>query len=504
MRRSCHAFAGVKRTSKRAPWANRRQFVTRSSRNARLGRLVASRSTLRTLALLALFAACSFSARGAQANGAFPAVSQLVADPSDPTHLVLRSNFGLLITHDRGAHWDLVCEAGLGYQNVEPGIAVLSDGTTIAALPNGIAHGQTECEFALADGITGYVADVARVPDAKGGAVAVSVDIDAGVSQVWWSADTGQSWTRFGNALDELNATTLDVAGAQGSTVYVSGVTQTGSVSGVLARSSDGGRSWTRFDVPGANKLSAPYIAAIAADDADTVYVRLSGNPGQLLASHDGGAHWADVLDFTGPLDAFALSPDGRFALAGGRTDGVWRASTSDLAFERVSCTKLRCLSWTSAGLFACADEFQAGFLVGQSSDSGVTFEPNLHLSCVRGPLACTGDSAVATACDAGWPAQSEVLGTDDCANATFTPRDACPQGDGSSGGASAIAGSVSALGGGGSATTAQPRASGGCSLAAAATPRGPLLLTLATLLCGMGRRRGGARAAIKAAELEA
>src|SRR5450631_4411894 len=34
----------------------------------------------------------------AHANGAFPAVSQLVADPSDPAHLVLRSNFGLLTT----------------------------------------------------------------------------------------------------------------------------------------------------------------------------------------------------------------------------------------------------------------------------------------------------------------------------------------------------------------------------------------------------------------------
>lgn len=486
-------LAGVKRTSKRAPCANRQQFVTRSSPNARLARLVAFRSTRRTLTILALFTGGLLAARRVEANGAFPAVSQLVGDPSDPTHLVLRSNFGLLITHDRGMNWDSVCEAGLGYQNVEPAIAVLNDGTTIVALPNGIAHGKTECTFALADGISGYVADVARVPDLEGRAVAVSVDIDAGVSQVWWSADAGQSWSTLGNALDELNATTLDVAAAQGSTVYVSGITQAGTVSGVLARSSDGGQSWTRFDVPGANKLSAPYIAGIAADDADTVYVRLSGNPGQLLASHDGGAHWADVLDFTGPLDGFALSPDGRFALAGGRTDGVWRASTSDLVFERVSCTKLRCLSWTNAGLFACADEFQAGFLVGQSSDSGVTFEPNLHLSCVRGPLACASDSSVASACDAGWPALSEVLGTDDCANAVYMPHDACSDGGNSSGEGNAIAGTA-AGGLGGAGAAARPRASGGCSLGGAAASRGQLLLTLATLLVCIGGRRASTR----------
>jgi len=432
--------------------------------------------------------------RRVQANGAFPAVSQLVGDPADPTHLVLRSNFGLLITHDRGAHWDLVCEAGLGYQNIEPAIAVLADGTTIAALPNGIAHGTTECAFDLAAGITSYVADVARVADANGApqGVAVSVDLDAGASQVWRTADAGQSWTHLGNALDGLNATTLDVAGDRGGTLYVSGVSQGETVTGVLARSSDGGQTWSRSDVPGANKLSAPYIAGIAADDPDTVYVRLSGTPGQLLASHDGGAHWAAVLAFMGPLDGFALSPDGRFALASGRADGVWRATTSDLAFERVSCAKLRCLSWTEAGLFACADEFQAGFLVGQSSDSGATFEARLHLSCVRGPLACASNSPVALACDAGWPALSEVLGTD-CASAVYTPSNDCSEGGRSaSGGASA--GTANTIAGAGG-STSQPRAAGGCSLRPPTAARGTPMLALAlALLCGAGRRRRQAK----------
>ncbi|HEY5373320.1 MAG TPA: hypothetical protein VIK01_06515 [Polyangiaceae bacterium] len=51
---------------------------------------------------LALLAA--LLAPAAHANGAFPAVSQLVADPSAPAHLVLRSNFGLLSTRDGGAN----------------------------------------------------------------------------------------------------------------------------------------------------------------------------------------------------------------------------------------------------------------------------------------------------------------------------------------------------------------------------------------------------------------
>lgn len=437
------------------------------------------------LSLVALFP------RGAAANGAFPAVSQLVSDPSDQTHLVLRSNFGLLVTHDHGTSWDWVCEAGLGYQNIEPAIALLGDGSTILALPDGVSHGKTECSFELAGGLSSYVADVARVPSDQRNvaAVAVSVQIDDGVSQVWRSLDAGKSWNPLGIALGDFNATTLDAAADESNTLYVSGVSQSNGVTGVLARSADGGRTWARWSIPGVNKASAPYIAAISASDASTVYVRLSGSPGKLLASRDGGEHWSGVLDFEGPVDGFALSPDGSFALASGRADGVWRARTSDLAFERVSCTKLRCLSWTSSGLFACADEFQAGFLVGQSTDLGQTFEARLNLSCVRGPLACAADSAVAQACDASWPAQSEVLGSD-CENAGFTLRDDCSNTPSANAGAGSANPGANNSRAGATGAGALGRASGGCAMSAPAALRWSSLATLAALLAGTRRRR--------------
>ena len=163
-----------------------------------------------------------------QANGAFPAVSQLVGDPSDPTHLVLRSNFGLLITHDRGDSWDLVCEAGLGYQNVEPAIAAPRP----TARPS--RRSRTASLTAARNAPSVWRSAITQLRRGRGTCAGragrkpspSASSIDAGVSQVWRSLDGGQSWDTWGSALNELNATTLDVAGDAQGTLYVSGVSQ--------------------------------------------------------------------------------------------------------------------------------------------------------------------------------------------------------------------------------------------------------------------------------------
>ena len=49
-------------------------------------------------------------AREARANGRFPAANQLAHSPTDPKLFVLRTTFGILVSHDAGASWDWVCE----------------------------------------------------------------------------------------------------------------------------------------------------------------------------------------------------------------------------------------------------------------------------------------------------------------------------------------------------------------------------------------------------------
>src|SRR5262245_5014330 len=74
---------------------------------------------LRNLRLAELLR-CAFVALGlflapsnARANGRYPLAQQLLVDPSDPGHLLLRSTYGVLTSDDAGSTWSWLCESGI-------------------------------------------------------------------------------------------------------------------------------------------------------------------------------------------------------------------------------------------------------------------------------------------------------------------------------------------------------------------------------------------------------
>lgn len=348
----------------------------------------------------------------ASANGAFPNVSQLVADPDDASHMVLRGTFGLLVTRNGGADWDWLCEAGLGYQDLEPPFTVLAGGTLLLALPTGVVRGDPSgCDFAPAEGIGERVVDVSRVTQRRGGAVALSTGETS--SRVWRSTDGGLSFQPLGAALEGFVATTLDVAPHDPDRLYVSGVDADGRV--LLLRSSNAGESFEAAELPTTDSVRRPYLAAVGPDD-DRVFVRLDGLPGTLLVSRDGGKSFEQVLELRIPIQGFALSPDGNSVLATNSYDGSFRADLETLAFEKVACRGPSCLLWTDHGLFGCGTNLPDGFILGASNDRGTTFERVLDLSCVRGPLACDPDSSAGATCEAAWPMIRTQLGAETCA----------------------------------------------------------------------------------------
>lgn len=442
--------------------------------------------------------------RASFANGVFPNAGQIVVDPNDPAHIVVRTTYGVLTTRAGGEPWDWICESAVGYGNMfHPAVAVTADGTVLAGIPDGlsVAHGDT-CGWTKASGpIDGaYVVDVSTERSDPSRAVAITASAGGG-AKLWESLDDGQSWQQAGVDLPAgFTPLALDAAKSDPDRVYVSGLTGGGGTfKGSLAVSTDRGKSWGLFTVPKSDGERTPYVAGIDPANADRLYLRLDGSPGRLFRFDYATVTWTEVFTGAGFLYGFALSPDGSTLLVGGGSDGVWRAATADLAFAKVSEVPVRCLHWSTSGVYACATEFAAGFTVGKSLDEGASFEPVMHLPCVRGPLECDAGTPVGDACPADWPAVAILIDQATCA----------PGGSGGSGGAGGLGGSGGGAGAGGggvapssgagaspSAGTGggEPAAGGGCALASS---RGPglehALAWLGAAALAVRRLRGGA-----------
>jgi hypothetical protein len=404
------------------------------------------------------------------ANGAFPFVSQLVSNPSHPEQLVLRGNFGLVVSRDRGKNWDWLCEAGMGYQNVEPPIALLDSGAIVLALPTGLARSdETWCEFVTVPNAAGYFVDVSVEHAKPKAAVALSVDVKAVTSQVWESLDDGKTFTPLGPVIPDFLATTLDVA-ADAQVIYVSGTSSDGR--GLLLRSNDHAQSFEPHELPSRLLIStAPYISALDPKSLDTVYVRSDSAPGVLMITRNGGKSFEEMLRLSAPIKAFALSPDGGTVLAATVGNGVYQLDTTMLASEKIACTGVWCFTWTKDGVFACGDIVANGFLVAASADEGRSFQSLVTPTCLRGPLACDATSAIGKECPGAWPSQRSRLGPNACITDVPEPSRDCLASAGSGGMSPGAAGAAEQPGTGGSDDTGGTESASGSNSAGGSKP---------------------------------
>lgn len=381
-------------------------------------------------------------APGALANGRFPAVDQLVAEPKNPDHLVLRTTFGLLVSKDGGGAWDFLCEEALGYKDTDPALAVLEGGRILLGLPDGVSVSDDEgCTFARAGGIDGRVIDVTAALAEPGTAYAAVIDGTA--TRFFESADGGDTFDPVGEAIPDFSATTLDAAPNDADLVYAAGLLGEG---GGFLRSEDRGQSFVAFTVPEATTARRPYIAAIDPTDERTVYVRLEGLPGLLFVTRNGGESFTEILSLDIPVLGFALSADGETIVASNPYDGTYTARRDDYAFERVACDGLMCLLFDRGTLLGCGDNFVDGFIVGRSSDLGATFQRVADFGCLEGPVACGAASGAGMLCPAVWPAIQKQLGGSGCAPVEVTPDRSClpvagAGGEGGAGGEDGVAG---------------------------------------------------------------
>lgn len=385
-----------------------------------------------------LVAAALLAPSAARANGRFPSASQLVLRPGHADEMALRATFGVLVSSDRGATWDWICESAVGYGTSEdPALSVTAGGGLLASTLEGLAvssdHG---CSWAFAGGglERQVVVDGAFRPGTAGGAVVVTATpsgtTDAGASlqrvQIFATSDDGAHWSAAGSPIDpSVIPTSVEVAASDAHRMYVTasrGVRPNGTAS--LFVSTNDGAAWTERPIP--IDSAAEEIAFVAAVDparADRVYVRTSGASGKsrLFVTDDAGEHFR-VAYSGGPMLGFALSADATTVYLGGPEDGLMAASANDLHFAQRTALPVGCLAVSGPRIYACV--VQSSVLLASSDDDGASFEPLFRLPDLRGPLACP-PSAKTASCGVEWSGLKDRFGigvSDAGANADAAP----------------------------------------------------------------------------------
>ncbi len=359
----------------------------------------------------------------ALANGRFPATNQIVVAPQNPDTILLRTTYGLVLSHDHGKTWDWICEQAYSPSralNGDPPTELMGSGVILVGTPDGLPRSDIGCAWKNDPSLAGqFVSDlVVRSDTPKDALLVTSTYLSGGadggtlyLDQTWQTQDDGAHWATFGVAIDpSWISETIEVARSDPQRIYVSAARGfNGSREGAIFVSTNAGQSWTlhAFALDVAME-TAPFIGAVDPNNADRLYVRTGGAPlidypdggraapsSRLFVSDDAGKTFKLVLTAPDQLQGFALSPDGATVFAGSPRLGLMRANTTDFAFKQTSSIHVQCLRATANELWACSDE-ASGFVVGLSTDQGATFDPRLHLNGLRSVLKCPASTDTA------------------------------------------------------------------------------------------------------------
>jgi MYXO-CTERM domain-containing protein len=362
----------------------------------------------------------------ARANGRFPFSNQFAFSRHDPNLVVLRTTYGILPSHDNGATWGYICEGALGLGSTtteDPAIGLTDSDALVVGLSAGLnVSNDVGCNWTCQGGpLAGQpIADIAVRPDDPSHVVAITrtyLPRDGGqdniLSQTYETSDNGATWSALGTPLpSDVTVETLDVAGSDPARLYATGTRGIGSLKTAwLFVSKDRGATWAETQLPAeifdATQEDSLFIGAVDPMNADRLYLRSSGLVTGGLSrltlatlGADGtptfaGAHTFEVdagKGSTGQMLGLALSEDGSKIYIGSEGDGLWVASTTDLAFQKKSSIIVQCLATRGNELWACSAAV-SGFIAGVSVDDGATFTAKLPLvGALSGPIACASN----------------------------------------------------------------------------------------------------------------
>jgi photosystem II stability/assembly factor-like uncharacterized protein len=214
-----------------------------------------------------LLAGILLSPLPARANGRFPAADQLLVDPDDTTHFVLRATFGVLESHDGGRNWSWICEGAVGYSNADPTLVLLRGGNVLAGFFGSLSvSAEQGCSWRsqALDTRYQYPFDTTLDPADPSRTWVLTVSVDGTRLVHLLSVDSSGV---IGDVLpvgDGFVPVTVEVAPSNPERIYVTGIEE--NVSSLVLRSDDRGQTWTRWAVAGHGALPL-FISAVDPND---------------------------------------------------------------------------------------------------------------------------------------------------------------------------------------------------------------------------------------------
>lgn len=371
------------------------------------------------LALLGIVLALALPA-GARAHGGPPVVENLSFDPSDPMHVLAGTNFGTMVSHDRGATWSWICPGVVQLRPaVEDPLVVVSDqGSLFVGDTAGIWRGSADaCDWSSSVAIPG-TATGGAIARGGPGVLFAGTSTDGGSNALLRSTTDGATWDIvLGPTLDVWFESVM-VAPSDPQRVYA--VQNRPPLRAepwevTVWRSDDGGDHWTsapftvlthewRLFLLGIDPTSPDRILAYTQDLYPMEHERV-------MLSEDGGTTWTDVLELRQVLGG-SWGPDGA-AYVAGPLDGLWRSDDGARTFTGIRTDLfLRCVVADADAVWVCADDYTAHFAVGRSVDHGATFETVSRLRSITGQPTCAPTSSLGMTCPAEQGTLDMVLAT--------------------------------------------------------------------------------------------
>ena len=368
---------------------------------------------VRTVLVVAL-AVVLWGAERASAD-AIEQLVQLARHPTDPRTFAIRYRYGgegLVVTHDGGEHFALLCSSAIDPRQARQGtLAIAADGTTFLGVFKGLFQDDGKgCGWHLEPSLNGHwVSDLVHDPIDPDTLCLTTASGGEGVKNGVYRRSTGSGWAPVGTQGAAI-ITRLHVVRVDGGRRFYQSVLRGTSPADsdgespqpdyVVRHSDDNGETWTAHAFgPTDGTLR---LQGVDPSDPDRLVATLSylDQGSEVLVSEDRGETWSAWLRL-GAFGGLAFAPDGRVWIGDA---GNLRAPLSQGLFYAESLVAepnlltdaypVSCLGFVDEGLLLACQRFAAGHV----STADGSFQETFRFDKLERFIQC--DGTLASGCE--------------------------------------------------------------------------------------------------------